>query len=95
MVVDARTADLIEATLRESLISQGYLGATVETWRDYDGEPALSIVARLDPPGRVPPSEVTTGAMVALSNALLAIGDPRVPYLDYVFPEQPIEDEAA
>ena len=94
-MISAQRREHIESILRKELGPFGYSASTMEVRNDSGGDPAIFIVARFDDPTRLPPSHVTTDAMVALGDALRAEGDERFPYLDYVYPDEPVEDEAA
>ncbi len=94
-MISAQRREEIEAVLRRELGRFGYLSSTMEDRRDSVGEPAIFIVASFADPSKLPPTHVTTDAMLALGDALRAEGDERFPYLNYRYPEEPIEDEAA
>ena len=93
MVSDA-TRHRIEAVLRTHF-GDAYAGSEIASRPDGDGDPAIYISARFDPPGAVPDSALVVDAMVALRDALLGNDDPRFPYLRPVYPEEPASDEAA
>lgn len=94
-MISAQRREQIEAVLRKELGPFGYVASKMEDRPDSVGEPAIFIVASFADPMRLPPTHVTTDAMVALGDALRTEGDERFPYLDYAYPEEPIEDEAA
>jgi hypothetical protein len=94
-MINTQIREQIEAVLKTQLGNWGYAGAKVEDRPDSDGDPAIFIVANFKDPSRLPPSRVTTDAMVALRDALLAAGDERFPYLNYVYPDEPTSTEAA
>lgn len=94
-MISAQRRKQIEAVLRQELGPFGYAASTMDDRHDSGGDPAIFIVASFDDPTKLPPSHITTDAMLALGDVLRAEGDDRFPYLDYVYPEEPIEDEAA
>lgn len=94
-MISAQRREQIETVLRRELGPFGYAASTMEDRPDSGGDLAIFIVARFEDPTALPPSHVTTHAMVALGDALRAEGDERFPYLDYVYPDEPVEDEAA
>lgn len=94
-MISAQRREQIEAVLRTELGPFGYAASTMEDRPDSSGDPAIFIVASFDDPTKLPPSHITTDALVTLGDILRAEGDERFPYLDYVYPEEPIEDEAA
>lgn len=94
-MVSAQIKDAIEQVLQSELRPWGYRNAEIFDRTDHYGDPAIFIVATFDNPARLPPSEATTNAMVALLDEVRSRGDERIPYLDYVYPQHPTEDEAA
>ncbi len=73
--------DLIDAVLKEMLGSHGFDHSDVRADYDHDGEEALFIDAILKPKTPVVEGKAYSAALGALSNALLARGDRRFPYL--------------
>lgn len=97
VTISAEVLALIEDVLVKTL-GPHFAGFSVSPNRprDSDGDPALFIVARFDPADALPPSRAMIDAMVAIREDLLARGDERLPYVDFVYPdERPSSDEAA
>lgn len=96
ITISEPTLNLIEDVLIASL-GPHYAGFSIspDRARDHDGDPALFIVARFDPPDALPSSRDRIAASLALRDRLLEKGDERLPYLQYDYPPDPVSDEAA
>ena len=73
---------IADRVLQEQLGKYGYMGAEVRSGLDHSDEPAVYVKALLGEGG--PAMEPTTlmSAHLALSDALLAEGEERFPYLE-------------
>ena len=78
---------LIEDVLRETLGAHGFDHAEVKVDWDHDGDEALFIDAILKPKSPLVEGETYSGALGALSNALLKNGELRFPYLSLHHPD--------
>lgn len=73
--------DLIEDVLRRTLGPYGYDHAEVRVGTDHAGDEAIFIDAILKPKSGLVGGKASGDALGALSNALLAHGDRRFPYV--------------
>ena len=78
---------LIDDVLRETLGAHGFDHAETKVDWDHDGEEALFIDAILKPNSPLVKAEAYSGALGALSDALLKNGDRRFPYLRLHHPD--------
>jgi len=78
---------LIEDVLRETLGTHGFDHAEIKVDSDHDGDEALFIDAILKPKSPLVEGETYSGALGALSNALLKNGELRFPYLRLHHPD--------
>jgi hypothetical protein len=78
---------LIEDILTETLEAHGFDHAEIKVDWDHDGEEALFIDAILKPNSPLVDADAYSGALGALSDALLKIGDRRFPYLSLHHPD--------
>lgn len=92
--VSQHMRDLIEQTLRANLSRWHYESFQAEALLDGTGDPAIVIGVRFEPLGEMPTSEATTRTLRELLDRLREEGDPRIPYLDYQYPQEPEIDEA-
>ena len=86
---------LAKQALEPRLAPFGLESVEVSPYKDWVGEDALTVTARLRPDGPVIPGAISADAMGALSDALLDHGEERFPYLRFDHQEdEPIEDQA-
>jgi hypothetical protein len=78
---------LIDSILRETLGPHGFDHAEVKVGYDHDDEEALFIDAILKPNSPLVEADAYSGALGALSDALLKNGDRRFPYLSLHHPD--------
>lgn len=76
-----------DKVLRDALQRAGYDYVEVKTGLDQDEAPALYVTAVLKPKSSVVDGRTFSAALTALSDALLARGESRFPYLRLHHPD--------
>lgn len=94
MVSDNEIRKIADAALRDALRDAGFVESEVRFGLDHDGERAIFVAARFRAGSGPIGGSASIRAMRALSDALLARGEERFPYLINEYPddERP-EDE--
>src|SRR4051794_6308020 len=78
---------LTDQALRDTLGRFGFERSQVSSDPDHDGEPALFVIAVFKPGSGPIPGKASNDALGALSDALLARGEGRFPYLSHHYPD--------
>lgn len=86
-MTDDEVRSVADIILRDKLGQFGFDASQVTSGRDHDGDPALFIVAGFKPGSGPVPGKASNEALGALSDALLAKGEERFPYLSHRYPD--------
>ncbi|HEX5846546.1 MAG TPA: hypothetical protein VFY53_09790 [Rhodoplanes sp.] len=89
-----KLTETVEQALRDAVGSAALDHADVTEGLDHDGEPALFVTAHYRP-GTDTVDQ--TAALSTVRDRLLAAGENRFPYMNHVYPDDPLadDDEAA
>lgn len=85
IMTDAEVRSVADTVLSRLLGPYGFTKALVRSGQDHDGDPALFIRAHFKPGSEPFPGKVANTALAALSDALIAQGEMRFPYLTHYF----------
>jgi hypothetical protein len=91
---ESEIQDIADTALRETVGTAGYVKAEVRSGVDHDGEKAVFIRAIFRPGAGPIGGEAAVKSLSAVSDALLARGEERFPYLTNFYPDDFPEDDA-